>query len=157
MDIEEGADDVRDGTDARRQSRMPALPLSRVEPGGSPLPVSTLPHIEKIEVSDQIEGTVRGQPLEQSGQKPLTDRCLHPSQAGMSMIEEGEGVTSEVAEPVFSTCGHVGVPSLTERVTKMITDAKDGPVASGEGRAVDQLNIQDLRDIREAWAQTCWV
>ena len=43
----------------------------------------------------------------------------------------------------------MGVPILTERLKKMITNVEDGPVASGDGRTVDQLNIQDCRDIRK--------
>jgi hypothetical protein len=143
-DTNDGADLVRDGTDDDR------TPLSRVLPGGSPLPVSALPQIDEMEVNAQVEGTVRGQPLEESDQKPVTDCCLHASQADMCMMDEGECVTSEAAEPAFSACGHVGVPGLTERVTKMLTGVEGGPVASGGGRAADQLNIQDLRDIRDA-------
>ena len=144
MDTNDGADLVRDGTYDDR------TPLSRVLPSGSPLPVSALPQIDEMEVNAQVEGTVRGQPLEESDQKPVTDCCLHASQADMCMMDEGEGVTSEAAEPAFSACGHIGVPGLTERVTKMLTGVEGGPVASGGGRAADQLNIQDLRDIRDA-------
>jgi hypothetical protein len=66
------------------------------------------------------------------------------------MKEDGEGVTSSSSEPLPTSSGQIGVPILTERLTKMVTDVKDGPVASGDGRAVDQLNIQDCRDIRDA-------
>ena len=66
------------------------------------------------------------------------------------MKEDGEGVTSSSSEPLPTSSGQMGVPILTERLTKMITDVQDGPLASGEGRAVDKLTIQDLRDIRDA-------
>jgi hypothetical protein len=66
------------------------------------------------------------------------------------MKEDGEGVTSSSSEPLPTSSGQMGIPILTERLTKMVTDVKDGPVASGDGRAVDKLNIQDLRDIRDA-------
>eukprot|EP00966_Prymnesium_polylepis_P278608 6436698-Prymnesium_polylepis.1 len=63
------------------------------------------------------------------------------------MKEDGAGVTSSSSEALP---GQMGVPCLTERLTKMVTDVKDGPVASGDGRAVEYLNIQDCRDIRDA-------
>jgi hypothetical protein len=66
------------------------------------------------------------------------------------MKEDGEGVTSSSSEPLPTSSGQIGVPILTERLTKMVTDVKDGPVASGDGRAVGQLDIQDCRDIRDA-------
>ena len=66
------------------------------------------------------------------------------------MKEDGEGVTSQPTKADCSACGQMGVPILTERLKKMITNVEDGPVASGDGRTVDQLNIQDCRDIREA-------
>ena len=144
MDTNDGADLVRDGTDYDR------TPLSRVLPGGSPLPVSALPQIDEMEVSAQVQGTVRGQPLEKSDQSPMTDRCLHASQVYVSMMEEEEGVTSEAAETAMSMPGQMGVPLLTEILTKMITGVEDGPVASGYGGTVEKLNIQDLRDIRDA-------
>ena len=43
MDTEDGADFVGDTTDGDGRS------LSRVEPGGSPVPVSALPQIDKME------------------------------------------------------------------------------------------------------------
>ena len=141
MDTNDGADLVRDGTDDDR------TPLSRVLPGGSPLPVSALPQIDEMEVSAQVQGTVRGQPLEKSDQSPMTDRCLHASQVYVSMMEEEEGVTSEAAETAMSMPGQMGVPLLTEILTKMITGVEDGPVASGYGGTVEKLNIQNLRDI----------
>jgi hypothetical protein len=73
--------------------------------------------------------------------------------ADVRVEEEGEGVTSEAAEPAISTPGQMGVPLLTEKLTKMITGVQNGPVASGDGRAVVQLNIQDCRDIRDAAAK----
>ena len=147
MDTEDGADLVRDGTDGVGGS------LSRVSLGASPLPVSALPEIDKMDLDAQVEDTVRGQLIGFGGQKPLTDRCVHAWQADVRVEEEGEGVTSEAAEPAISTPGQMGVPLLTEKLTKMITGVQNGPVASGDGRAVVQLNIQDCRDIRDAAAK----
>eukprot|EP00966_Prymnesium_polylepis_P074243 1723017-Prymnesium_polylepis.2 len=61
----------------------------------------------------------------------------------MSIEEEGKGVTSKAAELTISTSGQMGVPILTERLTKMVTGVQNGPVASGDGKAVDKLTIQD--------------
>ena len=58
----------------------------------------------------------------------------------------------EPAKPSISSAGQMGVPFLTDRLTKMITAVEDGPKSSGDGTAVEQLNIQDCRDIREAAA-----
>eukprot|EP00966_Prymnesium_polylepis_P157685 3644609-Prymnesium_polylepis.1 len=63
------------------------------------------------------------------------------------MKADGEGVTSSSSD---TSSGHMGIPILTERLAKMVTGVEGGPVASGDGRAVDKLNIQDLRDIRDA-------
>ena len=35
----------------------------------------------------------------------------------------------------------------------MITGVENGPVASGDGKAVEQLNIQDLRNLRATAAK----
>jgi hypothetical protein len=75
MDTEDGADLVRDGTDGVGGS------LSRVSLGASPLPVSALPEIDKMDLDAQVEDTVRGQLIGFGGQKPLTDRCVHAWQA----------------------------------------------------------------------------
>ena len=67
MDTEDGSDLVRDDTDGDGRS------LSRVTAGGSPLPVSTLPQNDQIYLTNQVEDTVRAQPLEESDLHPLTD------------------------------------------------------------------------------------
>ena len=146
MDTEDRPDLIRHTEDEDRTWS------SSLSAGGFPPAADAPPKNDTFDDPPQDQDKVRGQPVGFGGQKPLTDRCLHPWQAEVRMEEEGEGVTSEAAEPAISSLGQMGVPLLTEKLTKMITAVQDGPVASGDGRAVEQLNIQDLRDIRDAAA-----
>ena len=62
----------------------------------------------------------------------------------------GEGVTAEAAEGSFRPPGQLGQQKLTERFTTMAVDVMDGPKPSGEGKAVEQLNLQDTRTARRS-------
>ena len=51
---------------------------------------------------------------------------------------------------VLTSClvpGQLGVPKIKETFSKMVTHVEDGPKPSGNGKAVDQLTLQDLKDI----------
>ena len=64
---------------------------------------------------------------------------------GESQVEEEEqGVTAEADD---GTPGQLGLPKLKLRFTQMVIGVRGGPLPSGDGKAVEELNLQDLRDI----------
>jgi hypothetical protein len=58
-------------------------------------------------------------------------------------------VTVEASEPSFQPQGQLGVPFLTERFTKMVM-VTGGPKPTFDEKPVEHLNLQDIRDIRDA-------
>ena len=87
---------------------------------------------------DAVEGDVQStnsHPLECEQQEDVTD------------ADGKDGVTANAQDAAFCPPGQFGVPKLTARFTKMVTGVHNAPVPSGDGKAVEQLNLQDLRDI----------
>ena len=78
----------------------------------------------------------------------MTGHIIHTTvQAEDSQEKDSQAVAPEAAEHSFRPPGQLGVPKLKEVFTQMVLDVHDGPKPSGEGRAVEQLNLQDLKDI----------
>eukprot|EP00966_Prymnesium_polylepis_P095135 2202872-Prymnesium_polylepis.1 len=65
-----------------------------------------------------------------------------------SVEAEEQGVTVEAAEAASCPPGQLGVSRLTERFGKMVTGVVGGPRPSGD-KAVESLNLQDLKDLNQ--------
>ena len=68
-----------------------------------------------------------------------------------SVVQKEEpGVTTDAAKTGECPAGQLGLDKFTEKFTKMVTGAEGGPWPSGDGEAVEQLNLQDLHDLNKA-------
>ena len=63
-------------------------------------------------------------------------------------VKDAPGVTTQASERPECPPGQLGIEKLTEKFTKMVTGAEGGPWPSGDGEAVEQLNLQDLHDLQ---------
>ena len=74
------------------------------------------------------------------------------TELGQEPLEEPMGVTSNAPEASCCHPGHFVKNFLTDRFKKMVCGPAGGPHVSTDAKAVDQLNLQDLKDIRDAVA-----